>query len=475
MEMLIGGAWTDATGGEWIPVTDPATLEEVDRIPLGGADDVDAAVDAARCAQPGWAALAPRSRAAILSRAAALIRDGAPELAALLTREQGKPVAEARGECLGAAAVFEYAAGCASALAGSHLPALTGGGEARVTREPLGICGAIIPWNMPVMIAAWKLGASLLCGNAMVLKPASSAPLAVLSLAGLLERAGLPPGVLNVVTGTGETVGEAIAGHPGIRKVSFTGEPETGRRVALAAAGTPARLTLELGGSDAMIVCADADPDTAARGAVQGRFYNCGQICTAVKRLFVAGEIAGDLLSRIRERVEAIRVGNGLDPATGMGPLHSAAGRDRIARMVDGAREEGGRVLAGGRIPPDAGPGYFYAPTLIDGLAPDSPLFREEVFGPVLPVAPFGDLDEAIDRANASRFGLGASVWTRDLARARRAADRLDAGVVWVNRHMVVPPEIPFGGRRGSGYGRENGIQALEAWTETKSVIYPPD
>lgn len=474
MEMLIGGEWCAASGDHRAPVINPSTLETVDRIPAGTPADVHAAVDAARSAQPGWAALPPRTRAAVLSRAAALLRDEAPRLAALLSREQGKPVAEARGECQGAAAAFEFYAGLASALQGSAISALTGGGEARVTREPLGVCGAIIPWNMPVMIAAWKLGASLLCGNAMVLKPASSAPLAVLSLAEILKRAGLPAGVLNVVTGAGEVVGEAIAGHPGIRKVSFTGEPETGRRVAAAAAGTPARLTLELGGSDAMIVCADADPDAAAQGAVQGRFYNCGQICTAVKRLFVADAVAGDLLSRIRTLVEEIRVGDGLDPATGMGPLHSAPARDRVARLVDDARQEGARILAGGGVPPEAGPGYFYAPTLIDGASPGSPLFCEEVFGPVLPVAPFGDLDEAIDLANASPFGLGASVWTRDLTTARRAADRLDVGMVWINRHMVVPPEVPFGGRKESGYNRENGIQALDAWTETKTVLVPP-
>ncbi|MGC9435648.1 MAG: aldehyde dehydrogenase family protein [Methanomicrobiales archaeon] len=474
MEMLIGGEWIASSGDHRTPVINPSTLETVDHIPAGTPADVHAAVDAARSAHPGWAALPPRTRAAVLSRAAALLRDEAPRLATLLSREQGKPVAEARGECLGAAAVFEFDAGLASALQGSAISALTGGGEARVTREPLGVCGAIIPWNMPVMIAAWKLGASLLCGNAMVLKPASSAPLAVLSLAEILTRAGLPAGVLNVVTGAGAVVGEAIASHPGIRKVSFTGEPETGRRVAAAAAGTPARLTLELGGSDAMIVCADADPDAAARGAVQGRFYNCGQICTAVKRLFVADAVRGDLLPRIRTLVEQIRVGDGLDPATDMGPLHSAPGRDRVARLVDDARQEGARILAGGGIPPEAGPGYFYAPTLIDGVSPDSPLFCEEVFGPVLPVAPFGDLDEAIDLANASPFGLGASVWTRDLACARRAADRLDVGMVWINRHMVVPPEVPFGGRKESGYNRENGIQALDAWTETKTVLVPP-
>ena len=473
MKMLINGEWRDSVSGRIFPVHNPATGDVVGEAPLGGEDDVVSAIEAADEAFSDWAAKSPRDRSKILFFAAGEVRRRNTDLAALLTAEQGKPIREAVDEINGFANILEYYHGL-SAVPRGEFANLTGYGSATVRRRPLGISGAIIPRNMPALVMGWKIGADLAAGNTMVLKPARTAPLTCLRLAEILGEAGLPPGVLNVVTGPGETVGREIARNPSIRKVSFTGEVGTGRQVALDAAPAMKRLTLELGGSDPMIVADDADIGKAGEGGIRGRFYNCGQVCTAVKRLYVFDSIADEFVRRLTARVEGIVVGNGMDRGIGMGPLNNRAGLERVAGVVDLARErDGGEIVAGGRAPKgeEYERGLFFLPTLITGVPHDSVLFSEEVFGPVLPIAAVSSLDEALELANNSRYGLGASVWTHDAGVIARATEELEAGIVWVNQHLKIPPEVPFGGTKGSGIGRENGSRALDEYSEEKAVL----
>ena len=473
MLMRIGGEEAGAASGDWLDVINPATGEVLDRVPAGGKEDVDAAVGAAERAFAGWSAKGPRERGKVLFHAAEAIRAAHGDLARTLTREQGKPLAEAVDEVRGCANVLEFYASVSGCLSGDFIR-LGPSGDGVVVHEPIGVCGAIIPWNMPVLLMAWKAGPALLAGNTLVLKPSATTPLTDLAIAGILERSGLPAGVLNMVTGTGDAAGNAIVTHPGIQKVSFTGNTATGLAVRKAAAPFLKEVTLELGGSDPMIVWKDAPLPAAVAGAVRGRFYNAGQVCNAVKRIYVHEEIAPQFQAELLARVRSLTVGNGLDPSVDMGPLQNRAQLERIEGQVDRLRDkEEGRLLAGGsRI---RGPlhdrGFFFAPTLVTDVAPDAAVLREEVFGPVLPVMAVPDLDTAIAEANRSRYGLGASVWTRDLGVARAVFDRARAGVVWVNRHLTVPPEIPFGGVKESGLGRENGVQAISQWTRTKSLF----
>lgn len=472
MKMLINGEWCDSASGKVFPVHNPATGEVVDQAPLGLEDDVRAAVEAAGEVFSDWAAKEPRVRAKILFLAAEEVRRKNTELGALLTAEQGKPIREAVDEINGFANILEYYNALSADLQGEFMD-LRGYGRTTVIRRPLGICGAIIPWNMPAIIMGWKIGAALTAGNTMVVKPASTAPLTCMRLAKILEEAGLPPGVLNVVTGSGETVGREIARNPAIRKVSFTGAVETGRQVAMDAAPAMKYLTLELGGSDPMIVCDDADIPATVEGVIRGRFYNCGQVCTAVKRLYIFESIADEFIRRLKARVEKIALGNGIDRGVDMGPLNNRQGLERITGLVNAAREGGGEIITGGRSPEAEAlrHGNFYLPTLVTGLPRDSVLFTEEVFGPVLPIATVHDLDEAIEDANSSRYGLGASIWTRNPEAIVRATEELDAGIIWVNQHLRIPPEVPFGGTKASGIGRENGSRALEDYTEGKAVL----
>jgi betaine-aldehyde dehydrogenase len=473
MLMRIGGQEAGSAAGAWLDVVNPATGEVLDRVPAGGGEDVEAAVGAAERASGGWAGMSPRDRGKILFHAAGAIRDARGELARTLTREQGKPLREAVDEVRGCANVLEFYASVSGCLSGDFIR-LGAAGDGIVVREPLGVCGAIIPWNMPVILMGWKAGPALLAGNTLVLKPSSTTPLTTLAIAGIMERAGLPPGVLNIVTGTGDTAGHALVTHPGIRKVSFTGNTATGLDVRRAAAPFLKEITLELGGSDPMIVWKDAPVPAAVEGAVRGRFYNAGQVCNAVKRVYVHEEIAARFTEELLARIRSLRVGDGLSPSVDMGPLQNPAQLDRVAAQVDRLREKGeGRLLAGGsRLRgPEHDRGFFYAPTLVTDLEPGAAVLAEEVFGPVLPVMAVPDLETAIEQANRSRYGLGASVWTRDLGVARAVFDRVRAGVIWVNRHLTVPPEIPFGGVKESGIGRENGVQAIAEWTRTKSLF----
>jgi succinate-semialdehyde dehydrogenase/glutarate-semialdehyde dehydrogenase len=473
MYMRIDGKDCASSDNEWIEIKNPATGEIIDRVPGSTAADVDVAVQAAATASDAWKKKTQRERGVLLYRAADEVRRHIGELARVLTTEQGKPLKESTDEVRGLANILEFYAGIAAKPAGDVIR-LGAAGDCMVVREPVGVCGAIIPWNMPVIILGWKAAPALLAGNTLLVKPSSTTPLSCLHLAALMEKAGLPPGVLNIVTGSGESVGTAIVKHPAIKKVSFTGERTTGHAIGEMAAGLFKEITLELGGSDPMIVMDDADVQKAAAGALRGRFYNAGQTCTAVKRLYVHEKVAESFLRHLKKGAEALRVGNGLDPATDIGPLNNNLARTRIADAVSAAVEMGeGTAIAGGSLLQGKGygQGYFYPPTVMTDIVPGTRLVTEEIFGPVLPVMAVPDLDMAIEQANATQYGLGASVWTRDLATVKRVFEEVNAGVIWVNRHLTVPPEIPFGGMKESGMGRENGFEALNSYTRTKTLF----
>jgi betaine-aldehyde dehydrogenase len=473
MLMRIGGKEYEGGEGRWIEVKNPATGELVDHVPAGTNEDVSAAVDAAEAAFRPWGKKSMRERGIILFHAAHVVRQQHRDLARLLTLEQGKPIRESVDEVRGFANILEFYAGI-SAHSSGNVIRLGSAGDCMVIREPFGVCGAIIPWNMPVLIMGWKVGPALLAGNTLVLKPASATPLTSLKLAGILDSAGLLPGVLNVVTGNGESVGEAIVKHPVIRKLSFTGDCDTGAKIRALAGAHLKDLTLELGGSDPMIVMPDASIENAIEGALRGRFYNAGQTCTAVKRLYVHEKISALFIQKLKERVDAISVGNGLGSRIDMGPMNNAGQRDKISQIVEETREnKEGTILAGGSTLKGTAyeHGYFYRPTLVSNVVPGSGLVSREIFGPVLPVMTVPDLDTAINEANNTRYGLGASIWTKDLATTKRVFDEVRAGIIWVNRHLTVPPEVPFGGINESGIGRENGQHALDNYSRTKTLF----
>jgi len=472
MLMRIGGKDVEGIDERWIEVKNPATGELIDRVPAGMTDDVALAVESADAAFDRWKKKPMRERGMVLYHAAVQVREQHKDLARILTMEQGKPLKEAIDEVRGFANILEYYAGISAHSSGETIR-LGSSGDCMVVRDPLGVCGAIIPWNMPVIIMGWKVGPALLAGNTMVLKPASTTPLANLKLAGILDTAGLPSGVLNVVTGSGESVGSAIIRHPLIRKVSFTGDCTTGYEILNMASGHMKDLTLELGGSDPMMVMDDADIDKAVEGALRGRFYNAGQTCTAVKRLYVHEKIAEVFIRKLEARVVALKAGNGLEPGIELGPMNSAEQRERIAHLVEDTREkQEGTILTGGCAlsGPAFDAGHFYSPTLVSDVRAGARLVTDEIFGPVLPIMSVPDIDTAIQEANRSRYGLGASVWTRDLATTKRVFDDVHAGIIWVNRHLTVPPEIPFGGMNESGIGRENGSRALDSYTRTRTL-----
>lgn len=471
--MQIGGKAVEACGCEFSDIINPATGEFIDRVPRGTEEDAAMAVEAAWSAFSDWASTSPQQRAGILYRAAGIVRERKDELAVLLTREQGKPLTEAKNEIEGFANVLEYYCGLASSFHGDFIP-IHQSGYAFTVKKPLGVCSAIIPWNMPALIMAWKISPALISGNTLVLKPASSTPLTNLTLSSILSEAGLPAGVLNIVTGPGEVVGESLVKNRKVKRISFTGETGTGKRVAELAASGMKRVTLELGGSDPMLVCDDANLEAAVAGALRGRFYNCGQICTAVKRLFVFESVAEEFIKKLEAGIRNLRVGNGLHEDVDMGPLNNRRQWEYIKELVAELKEkEEGRILTGGRVPEgsDYSKGYFFEPTLVADVSEESRLLNEEVFGPVLPVVRVKDLDEAIEKANNTCYGLGASIWTKNIDRARIGCERLNAGIIWLNQHLKVAPEVPFGGTRESGIGRENGPDALSEYLDLKTVM----
>ncbi|HZK31021.1 MAG TPA: aldehyde dehydrogenase family protein [Methanoregula sp.] len=473
MLMRIGGSDVEGVDSRWIDVKNPATGELIDKVPAGTDEDVSRAVDSAEAAFAAWAKKAMRDRGMILYHAAQKVRDQHKDLARLLTLEQGKPIRESIDEVRGYANILEFYAGISAHQQGEAIR-LAHQGDCIVVHQPIGVCAAIIPWNMPVLIMGWKIGPALLAGNTMVLKPASSTPLTNLRLAQILEEAGLPAGVLNIVTGRGESAGEALVKHPAIRKISFTGDCTTGGKIRQIAGMHKKDVTLELGGSDPMIVMHDAAIDKAVEGALRGRFYNAGQTCTAVKRLYVHEKIATVFTQKLKERVDTLSVGNGLGSRIDMGPMISKEQREKILQAVEETRQkEEGTILSGGSTLKGSAyeQGYFYRPTLVSNVVPGARLVTNEIFGPVLPVMTVPDLDTAIREANTTQYGLGASVWTQDLATVKRVFDEVKAGIIWVNRHLTVPPEVPFGGVKASGNGRENGQHALDGYTQTRTLF----
>lgn len=469
--MMIADQFFESVSGERMEINNPATGTACGEVPSGDGDDVDFAVQAALDAFIPWATFPNSRRGGVLYRSAELIRREADRIALILTTEQGKPLREAKDEVLGAAAVFEYYAGSASLVSSGYAQRLPRYGYGVVQRRPLGVCGAIIPWNMPVLIAAWKIGAALVTGNTLVLKPSSKAPMAVLALGEVMKRSGLPGGVLNIVTGSGNQVGNPLISHPEVKKISFTGGMETGHHIAGVAARTMKRVTLELGGNDPMIVSSDVDPVAVAEAALLLRLYNCGQICTSPKRLIVEDEVYDAFVTHLKRRISEVVIGDGTDSSSMIGPLNSEEVRSSVEHAVWRFEDEGAEVIMG-RIP-DTLPknGFFCPPALVTGCSGDSPALQEEIFGPVIPVINVPDLEEAIEIANNTRYGLGASVWTQKIDVAERLAEGMEAGIVWVNQHMKLPPEVPFGGVKGSGSGRENGLAFIEGYTEEKTIL----
>ena len=468
-EMFIGGESLTLPERDRKTIENPASGQPVDTVPVGTAEDVDRAVAAANAAFLPWWETSAARRGEFVHRGARLVLSHIGDLARLLTDEQGKPLREAKLEIHRFVLTLEHYAGMAKNLRGAYVPNLDKDTYGLVTKRPLGVVGAIVPWNFPTTLLANKLAPALVAGNTMVAKPADTTPLTTLRIAELLHEAGLPSGVFNVVTGPGSVVGEALVTHPLVRKIGFTGSTPVGERVMALAAKGAKRLTLELGGSDPFIVLKDADLAGAASAASVGRFFNCGQACLAVKRVFVEAEVADEFTERLVEKARKLKVGPGTMEGVFLGPLHSERQRAEIEEQVEDARGTG-EVLTGGERP-DLETGYFYSPTIIREPAPDARVAREEVFGPVLPIWTVNGLNEAIERANDSPFGLGSSIWTHNLDAASWAAERIQAGYTWVNTAQRVFDELPFGGWGASGFGKEHGIEALEHYMEAKSVV----
>ena len=472
-EPFINGSYAEFPRLDRMSIVDPADGSEVDNVPVSGAAEVDVAVRSAYEAFPAWRATSAAKRGEVLGVAAEAVLASREELAPILTSEQGKPLREARLEIRRFVHTLEHYAGLAKNIRGGYVPDLDQDTYGLIVRRPLGVIGAIVPWNFPTTLLGNKLGPALITGNTVVAKPADTTPLTTLRIAEIIHGAGLPAGVFNVVTGTGPEAGQALAEHPLVRKIAFTGSTPTGKRLMAVAADGLKRTTLELGGSDPMIVCDDANLDKAASAASVGRFFNCGQACLAIKRLYVFESVADEFVEKLAGKVRRLRVGPGTAEGVMLGPLHSARQRDLLEEQVEDAVDLGAEVLHGAKRPEGDGleSGYFYEPTLLLEPARDSRVATEEVFGPALPVWRVSDMEEALELANGSIYGLGSSVWTADLNRASDAAERLEAGYTWINSPQLVYDELPFGGWKQSGYGKEHGIEALDYYTETKSVV----
>jgi len=471
LKCSIDGEAIAPEGGERFQDINPASGEVLCEVASATPTAIDAAVDSARRAQKAWIAMPAAERGRVLHRVAAILRDRKMELARLEVQDAGKPIQEAPEADIGSAAdCFEFFAGLTQIVHGEHMP-FGADAFAYTRREPLGVCAGIGAWNYPIQIASWKTAPALACGNAMVFKPSELTPITAVALAEIVLEAGAPRGLLNIVHGKGD-VGAALATHPGIAKISLTGSVPTGKRVMAAAAGTLKHVTMELGGKSALIVFDDADVDDAVSAAILGNFFTQGEICSNGTRVFVQSGIIDAFLEQLVRRTRAIRLGDPLDPATQMGPLISASHLEKVMGYVAQGVSEGAELLTGGRRieAPALARGFFLEPAIFGGCRDDMAIVREEVFGPLLSVLPFDDEEAVIARANDTPFGLAAGVMTRDLARAHRAAAALEAGVVWINSYNMTPVAMPFGGSKQSGLGRENGLAALDFYTERKSV-----
>jgi acyl-CoA reductase-like NAD-dependent aldehyde dehydrogenase len=473
--MIIGGRKVDAADGQTFEVVDPSTGQVMATSPLGGREDVDRAVAAARHAfddPNGWSSWSATKRGRALATLAALVKSNVEELAQLESRNGGKPISGARGETLGVSNVFEYYGGATNKVFGETIPVSKPGFDFTL-REPIGVVGLIVPWNFPLLMASWKLGPALAAGNTCILKPASYTPLTALRLGELALEAGFPPGVVNVITGPGGTVGASLAGHAGVGKVAFTGETTTGQEIMRLAANNVKKVSLELGGKSPNIVFADADLERFARDSPYAVFDNTGQDCCARSRIFVERSVHEKVVELFVEATKKVRVGDPADEATEMGTLVSFRQRERVMDYIAIGRDEGAKLVCGGTIPADPAlaAGAYLLPTVFDGVSNDMRIAREEIFGPVVAIIPFDTEEEALRLANATPFGLSGSIWSRDIGKALRAAKGLQAGVISVNCNSSVHTEAPFGGYKMSGIGRELGMHAIEMYTETKNVF----
>jgi aldehyde dehydrogenase (NAD+) len=468
-DLLIGGRWRPARSGRYFETVDPSTEEVIAQVAEAGAADIDAAVAAARAALDGaWGQMRPADRGRILLRLVDLIRANQDALVELESLDSGKPVSAIRRQDLPAVLdTLTYYAGWADKINGQMIPARPDALTYTV-REPVGVVGAIIPWNFPLMIGMWKLAPALACGCTVVLKPAELTSLTALRIGELALEAGLPPGVLNVVPGFGKTAGAALVDHPDVDKITFTGSPAVGRQILRAAAGNLKRVTLELGGKSANIIFPDADLDAAVKAAASGIFFNSGQVCSAGSRILAHAEIYDEVVERLVTRAQAIRVGDPKDAGTSMGPLVSAVQMKRVLDYIEIGKHEGARLATGGMRLGDTG--FFVTPTVFADVEHEMRISQEEIFGPVASVIRFTDEEDAVRVANGTPYSLAAGVWSADIARVHRMVKRVRAGTVWVNTFGPTDVRLPWGGNRDSGFGREHGDVAIENFTEPKVV-----
>jgi len=475
LKMMIGGQSVDAADGQTFEIVNPATGGVIATAPMGGKSDVDRAVEAARKAfddPKGWSTWAASARGRTLAKFAALIKDRSEELAWLETRNVGKPIGSSRGEVAGAALVFDYYAGAANKIFGQTIPVSKPGLDLTL-REPIGVVGLIVPWNFPLLMASWKLGPALAAGNTCILKPASLSPMTALRIGELALEAGFPAGVINVVTGPGGTAGAAIAEHPGIGKVAFTGETTTGQEIMRLASNNVKKVSLELGGKSPNVIYADADLERFAAESPYSVFDNCGQDCCARSRILVERSVHDQVVELFAAATRKVVVGDPSDEATEVGTLVSFKQRDRVRDYIEIGLAEGANLVVGGEAPDDAAlsEGAYLMPAVFDGVNNDMRIAREEIFGPVVSIIPFDTEEEAIRLANATPYGLSGSVWSRDIGRALRTAKGIQAGVLSINSNSSVHTEAPFGGYKMSGIGRELGMSAIEMYVETKNIF----
>ncbi len=474
VKMLIGGEWVESASGKTFDTINPSTGEVLARVAEGDAEDINRAVTAARKAfESGpWPKLTPSQRGRLLWKVAELIEKNADELAQLETLDNGKPIKYSRAADVPLTADhFRYFAGWATKIEGDTIPVSIPNMFTYTLREPMGVVGQIIPWNFPIQMAAWKLAPALACGNTVILKPAEQTPLTALRLGELICEAGFPEGVVNIVPGFGETAGAALAAHPDVDKIAFTGSTEVGKKILQASVGNLKRVTLELGGKSPNIIFPDADMKYAVRGAMNAIFFNQGQVCTAGSRLFVQKSVYDEVLSGVTGYASKMKIGLGIDPNTELGPLVSQEQLERVTGYIETGKREGAKPTTGGeRAGGELANGYFVQPTIFDNVHDEMTIAREEIFGPVVVALPFEDVEEVAARANKSIYGLAAGVWTNDVKKAHKVAAALKTGVVWVNTYNQFDAAAPFGGYKQSGYGREMGHAVLDAYTQVKTV-----